>query len=71
MNKTAKSIAWHEECLKNFELNLANKEQELVRLTTEVTRWREEVEFRKQQIAAAKAQGKTEYDADRFLVKKS
>lgn len=65
-----KSIAWHEECLKNQGYSLKRLEEECARTQKELEKARREFQFYAQQIAIATQQGKTGFDQDRFLVKR-
>lgn len=70
MSKFVMSIEWHESCLKNSSANCARKKELVLETLREVERWERDNELYRIQINAAKKQGKTHFDRDRFLVKK-
>ena len=63
----AMPLDWHENCLRNSEIWLAEQENELARFQTRMERNRKEVDFLRQQIEAAKKAGKTKFDAGTYL----
>jgi hypothetical protein len=63
-------IAWHKQNLANFRKSLLDKEIQLARLKLEVDGHRADVIFAAQQIEEAEKRGVTEFDRDRFMVKR-
>jgi hypothetical protein len=64
---TKRDLQWHEDCVRNSELNLKEAVQQLQRLTASVQNHRTELYFHRLQIIVAKERGLTEFDPDRFL----
>lgn len=65
------SITWHEGCLRNQERTLAERE---IRLRDEMHRVDQEIRairFYRLQISEAKKLGKTAFDADRFMKRRT
>jgi hypothetical protein len=63
-------IAWHKQNLANSRKTLLDREIQLARLKLEVESHRAEVIFAAQQIEEAEKRGVTEFDRDRFMVKR-
>ena len=63
-------IAWHEECLVNFKVNLASLEAQLARMLDTVAIAKGRVQFLTAQIEEAKRRGLTEFDGERLLVRR-
>ena len=68
---SAQSIQWHEACLIARQNHLARKTRELHELFREMKHAEEQVNAYAAQIQRAKKLGKTEFDEDRFGVKRS
>lgn len=60
-------IAWHESTLGDFRQYAAKIEQQAKELRVQADRYKAELDFREQQIAAAKAAKMDGYDAEKFL----
>jgi phage host-nuclease inhibitor protein Gam len=58
-----KPLAWHEECLSNFQQSLAGKKRQLEQLSAEVRRMQTEATDRKKRIEEARRKGVTELSA--------
>lgn len=63
-------IAWHKECLNNAKRHLATEFEAHERKRIELLEKIETVQFRAQQIIEAESRGLTEFDQEKFLVKK-
>ncbi len=63
-------IEWHEWCLFNRRETLRDDELRLARQQAHVEQLRRDITFREEQLARAIAQGKTEFDAERFMKKR-
>lgn len=61
-------LDWHRKGLNSSEIHLARAEAELERVTENVERTRNYVEFMRRQIAEAERQGLDGYDPERFMV---
>ena len=68
---SAQPIQWHEECLIAKQNHLARRTRELDNLFREVKQSEEQVNAYAAQIQRAKKLGKTEFDRERFGVKRS
>ena len=69
--KNAQTIDWHEDCLNNRRNNEREREVELDLIQSELNTLKRQNRFYELQIAAAKSQGMTEFDRDRFLKTKT
>ena len=67
---SAFSIEWHKVCLRNQRESLQRDEEELSRLTIKVAARRADVAFYRHQIDEAYREGKTEFDRERYRVKR-
>lgn len=65
-----KPIEWHEECLKDSTDTERRLREELDSLKEEVERICEENAFKTYQILLAKSMGKTEFDGEKFGIKR-
>lgn len=64
-------IAWHEECLKNWNESIKKEAGHISKLLDAHRNSVREFEQYKEQIALAKKRGLTEFDQDRFGKKRS
>lgn len=64
------SIEWHKEALKNNEIYILKEENQLKERILKLAKDKESLKFRCTQIEIAEAEGKTEFDPDRFLIKR-
>ena len=65
-----RSIAWHEEGLKNSVTYLERRRLELKQLQADIDRLVSSNDFSAMQIETAKTKGIDSFDADRFMKKK-
>lgn len=63
-------IKWHKECLKNRQVYLLAKMEELNRVNNEVARMRQEIIDHDAQIIEAETRGLDGFDADKFRKKR-
>jgi hypothetical protein len=63
------TVEWHKECLANRRRTIDSKVREFLALQKEIQRETATTDFLEQQIATAEAQGLTEFDRDRFMLK--
>lgn len=63
----AMSLNWHRECLKNKQIYLLKKQEELKRLIQQVERDEKELLFYRIQIFNAEETGKERFDSDRYM----
>ena len=66
----AMPIAWHEECLRNREASLELAERQARNAAAVAEGLRATNAFYRNQIETAKSAGRTEFDADRYLIKR-
>jgi len=64
-------IEWYEENLRNSNIGLKEKKLEFKKILDEITLWQQRNNFLQYQINEAKKEGKTEFDADRYKVKRT
>ena len=64
------SIAWHEDCLRNMEIGLKNKYEEMERLENVIQRFEKDIKERKAQIERAKKEGKEIFDPEKYNKKR-
>ncbi|HEV2098519.1 MAG TPA: hypothetical protein VGR45_06280 [Stellaceae bacterium] len=64
-------VEWHRERLKNAQDSLRRYDAELARERERIDRLRALTDFLLRQITEAERRGKTEFDADRYLVKRA
>ena len=69
-----RNIQWHKQCLANSERSLEYKKAELKRKIDEmavlVPKWEADHELRRHQISKAESEGITEFDADKYAIKR-
>lgn len=63
-------VEWHEHCLANAEMSAAKKWEQVQSLKDDAARTEIANLFRREQIAEAKRRGITEFDGDKFNVKR-
>jgi len=64
-----RSITWHEECLKNMEEALSQKQKRLTLLEQEVGQEGRDLCFYQAQIKACNRRNKDGFDSDKFMRK--
>ena len=64
------SLKWHEECLENRKRNLDKKNKELDAMQEEIYRLKVRIIVYEGQIEKARKEGKTEFDAAKFGIKR-
>lgn len=74
MSKNTFPLSWHEECLRNMKASLLREEKRLREYVdsqiASIENLRKDIETSELQIARAKKEGKTEFDRERYNVKK-
>ena len=65
------SVAWHEQALANWKGHIECEKAEIARRQEHLDHQLQEVQRYESQIAKAKAEGKTEFDSDRFGMKRA
>ncbi len=63
-------IEWHEKCLESVKASLASQQKALQDLMLDIERTKWSIELRETQLARAKKEGLTEYDHEKFCVKR-
>ena len=61
-------IAWHKECLANEKFHLEREIHQIHEMQERIDRLKANVEFYERQIVTAEAQGREEFDSNKFLV---
>jgi len=65
-----KTIAWHEECVKNMTQSLSNKQIEIKRLEESAYHLADSILSYSEQIRIARTKGISEFDRERFNKKR-
>jgi hypothetical protein len=64
------SIEWHEQCLANWRNSVSAEEKRLRLLSESLARQKHQMLILEAQITAAKKEGRSSFDADKFWIKR-
>lgn len=64
-------IEWHQRGLRNMEIYLQKEREVLTKQIDKVNKLKNDVEFLREQIKKAKSEGRTDFDAEKYMVKKN